>query len=128
MSGGSSSLRGEWNDVSAVFRFSVAADGRAGCRNDWPPLGRRRRPAPLFLYLAADASWRGDAACAARGRRRVADDQAANRWELSGSAASGRVPRGRALGSSSRIYTQIDHIWRSGSAGKSVEGLLERLG
>src|SRR5215472_5653561 len=125
MSGGSSSLRGEWNDVSAVFRFFVAADGRSGCRSDRPPLGRRRRTGPLFLYPAADASWRGDAACVARGSKRVADDLAANRWELSGSAASGRVPRGRGLGSSSRIYTQIDHIWRGGSAGKSAEGLLE---
>ena len=46
-----------------------------------------------------------------RGRNHVANDPAANRWNLSSAAASGRVPRGRASGvslqdiRSNRSYT-----------------------
>src|SRR5262245_60347559 len=90
--GESSGLQGEWNDIGAGFRFSVAAVSRAGCRSesqrsptgDRPPLGRRRRARPFFLYAAANADRRGDGS--------VANDQAANRWELSDPAAAGRVP------------------------------------
>ena len=75
--------------------------GRAcrSSRGDRPPLGRRRRPGPFFLYPPANA-------------RHVANDQAANRWDLSGAAASGRVPRGRAMGSPCGIYPQIDRVRR----------------
>jgi hypothetical protein len=57
-------------------------------------------PGPFFLYPALNP-------------RRVANDQAANRRHLSGTAASGRVPRGRAIASPCRIYAQIDRVWRS---------------
>src|SRR5262245_57993167 len=102
---GSSGLPGGWNDIRGVFGFSVAADGLAGCRSescDRSPLGRRRCSATFFLHPTADGGRRGGDISVARERKQVANDQAANRWNLSSAATFGRVSRGCASASSSR--------------------------